>query len=85
MDQLKVTNEQLVKSYQEAQEKAAKLQWQLERESSIGAEDTARMSALESIIDDLVSIMSKTLGVNGVSKGYQHASIDAMIFATQVW
>lgn len=83
VNELKAMNEQLVKSTREAREKSAQLQWQLEQETS-GQDDKGRLAALESIIDDLVSMLSKTLGVEGVSKGYQHASIDAMIFATQV-
>ena len=83
--ELKAMNDQLVKSLREAREKAAELQWQLEQqEAAPHTEDNARMAALECIIDDLLSILSKTLRVEGVSKGYQHASIDAMIFAIQV-
>jgi hypothetical protein len=84
VNELRAMNEQLVRSTREAREKAAQLQWQLEQESAHDEEDNGRLTALESIIDDLVSILSKTLGADGVSKGYQHASIDAMIFATQV-
>lgn len=85
VNELKATNEQLTKSCREALEKAAQLQWQVEQESSPHkAEDNRRMAALESTNEALVSILSKTLGVDGVSKGYQHASVDAMIFAMQV-
>ena len=76
-------NDQLVKNVREAREKAAELQWQLKQQQQTEPEDNARVTCLENIIDDLVSMLSKTLGVEGVSKGYQHPSIDAMIFATQ--
>jgi len=85
VNELRAMNDQLVKNVREAREKAAELQWQLEQqESAPHTEDNARIAALEGIIDDLLSILSKTLRVEGVSKGYQHASIDAMIFAIQV-
>lgn len=85
VNELRAMNDQLVKNVREAREKAAELQWQLEQqESAPHTEDNARITALEGIIDDLLSILSKTLRVEGVGKGYQHASVDAMIFAIQV-
>mmetsp|Transcript_30216 Transcript_30216/g.75717 ORF Transcript_30216/g.75717 Transcript_30216/m.75717 type:complete len:549 (-) Transcript_30216:197-1843(-) len=83
VNELKAMNEQLVMSTREAREQAARLSGQLEQNSLYEAENNGQVVALESIVDDLVSVLSKTLGLENISKGYQHASVDAMIFATQ--